>query len=241
MGRQSQSRQARRAQERRQREKEGIKEAQSTGARGRPPTSRGTARGRASSGPSWSLVAGGGVVAIAIVIFVLAVSGVFKGGGASANGPGTLTAPPGPVIAGIHCDQGMTSTSSTHVHARVSIYIKGVEQTISPDYGHDYNDDCLFWMHAHQDVNGIIHMESPYPIHPTLATWHLIAEKTLPQSNAKVPPIVPPAGLREKAWVNLKPYNGDPTQIKLYRHTQVVLEFGPPFVPPKPFTFPPGL
>ncbi len=241
MGRQSQSRQARRAQERRQRDKEDQKGAPATGARRSSVSRRGSSRGGLRNGPSWSLVAGGAVVAIAVIVFALAVSGAFKGASAANGANGTLTIPPGPVIAGLHCDQGMTSNSYYHIHAHLSIYIKGVEQTISPDFGHDYNDDCLFWMHAHADENGIIHMESPNAIHPTLATWHAIAEKTLPQSGAKVPPITPPAGLQEKAYVNMKPYNGDPTQIKLYKHTQVVLEFGPPFVAPKPFTFPQGL
>ncbi len=241
MGRQSQSRQARRAQERRQRE-HGTKGEPSLGSGGRRGAGhRPTTHGRSRSGPNWSLIAGGGVVAIAIVVFILAVAGVFniKGSGAAAGA--TATIGPGPSIAGIGCDQGMTNPTAPHIHAHIAIYVKGKLQPISSNFGHDYNHDCLFWMHAHQDVNGIIHLESPVAVHPPLSTWYKILKETLPQSGAKVPQVAPTAGEQEKVWVNLKPYHGDPMNIKLYRHTNITIEIGAPFTPPKPFTFPQGL
>jgi hypothetical protein len=128
-----------------------------------------------------------------------------------------------------------------HIHAHIAIYVKGKQQTISPDFGHWYDKDCLFWTHAHQDVNGIVHIESPNHLFPTIAQWYKVAQTTLPPAGDTVPQITPRNGEQEKVWVDQKPYHGNPMQIHLKAHTNVVIEFGPPWVTPKPFTFPSGL
>lgn len=215
MGRQSQSRQARRAAERRQQ-------------------NRGHGRGR--QGASWSLIAGGAVLAVAVIIFIVFA---IKGTGVSNGAAGTNTPTPFPTgrpIAGIGCDGGMTSGASPHIHADLAIYDHGKQVPLPPGVGHDTNEDCLFWVHAHQDAAvGVIHMESPHVIHPTLDTYLAIARRTVPKS--QVPRLTPKPGEQEKVWVNEKPYYGNPLNIKLYQHMTVTVEFGPPFVKPKPFDF----
>jgi len=42
-------------------------------------------------------------------------------------------------------------------------------------------------------------------------------------------------------FVDGQQYSGDPRQIPLAAHTLITIEYGPPFLPPPPFTFPPGL
>lgn len=237
MGRQSGgSRQARRAQARRQEQRS------ERGSGSRPVTpARGAGARRPAGATNWSLIAGAVVVVVAIAIFALAVSGAggsFGLGSKSATSvPATI--PPGPSVAGIGCDDGMTGPSF-HIHAHLAIYDKGKPETISSDYGHYYNKDCLFWLHSH-DTTGIIHMESPHAIRPTLATWYKIARLTLGSAKDTVPRITPLPGEQERVWVNQKPYHGDPMQIKLSKHENITIEFGPPWVKPKPFTYPSGL
>lgn len=219
MGRQHQSRQTRRANERR---------AQERAQRAQRSRRRNT---------NWSILGGGAIVVAAIIVFLVFA---LKGGGSTAAAGSSTSATPqipnGPTIGGINCDQGMTA-GSFHIHAHLAILDKGKPVTIGSDFGHDYNHDCLYWLHAHSDYNGIIHMESPHTIHPPLATWLNIARETLPQSGETVPRLTPLAGEQEKVYVNMKPYYGDPLKIKLYNHTQVTIEFGPPFVAPQPFDF----
>lgn len=207
MGRQT--RQARRAQERRQTQR---------------------ARHVQRQGPSWSLVLGGAVILAAILIFA---GFAFLGGKSNSGSPnGTITIPPGKPINGIGCDGGMT-TAGPHIHAQLGIYYRGKPFQINSNFGHDTNHDCLFWMHSHVDANGIIHMESPHVIHPTIATWLAIAKETIPPA----PNLAPKKGETEEVWRNLKRYYGNPLNIKLYNHTQVDIEFGPPFVTPQKFNF----
>jgi hypothetical protein len=40
-----------------------------------------------------------------------------------------------------------------------------------------------------------------------------------------------------KVWVNLKPYYGNPRNIKLTQHTDITIQIGPKFVKPKRFDF----
>ncbi|MGH2442457.1 MAG: hypothetical protein ACRDFX_04780 [Chloroflexota bacterium] len=206
MGRQT--RQARRAQERRQLAK---------GAHG-------------ARGTNWSIIAIAGIIAVAIAIF----AGILLSGGATNSATqATATIPPGPTIAGIGCDQGMPP-GGTHIHSRLTILNHGKVEQIDPNFGHDYTDDCLFWMHSHQDANGVIHMESPHPIHPTIATWLKIAHKTIPKDRLV---LTPKPGEPEKVFVNLKPYHGNPLTIKLSEHKLITIELGKPFSPPQGFNW----
>jgi hypothetical protein len=237
MGRQSGgSRQARRAQARRQQQQS----ERGSGSRPVTPSGRGTViRRPVGGGPNWQLIAGLVVVLAAIGIFAWAVTHE-RGSSTTASGNSTpTTIGPGPTVNGIACDQGMSSGPSFHIHAHIAIYDKGKLQPISADYGHYYNKDCLFWLHAH-DTAGIIHMESPHPIHPTLATWYQIAKLTLPSAGDKLPRITPRPGEQERAYVNQKLYHGNPMGIPLTKHENITIEFGPPWVAPKAFTFPAG-
>jgi hypothetical protein len=202
------------------------------------------ARGHKQGPFSWSFIAGAVVVVAAIAIFALAATGVFKSGTGSASGlssaDATATAVTqfigtGPTINGIGCDQGMTA-GSPHIHADVKIYVKGVLQPLNQNVGHDYNDDCLFWVHEHADAaNGIIHMESPKPIHPTLATWNKIALRSVGK-NAELQ-LKPKAGEQQRVYVNLKRYYGDISTLPLQKHMNITIEYGPPWVKPTAFNF----
>src|SRR5947209_4534117 len=80
----------------------------------------------------------------------------------------TATIPNGPTLAGIGCDQGMPA-GGYHVHAHLTVLRAGKPVVIGQDSGHYYAKDCLFWLHAHDSL-GIIHIEAPTERHPLLRT-----------------------------------------------------------------------
>jgi hypothetical protein len=200
---------------------------------------------RQKQGPfNWSFIAGAVVVVAAIAIFAAAATGVFKGSSSTANGAtgpaATATAEAqfignGPTINGIGCDQGMTA-GSPHIHADVAVYVRGVLRPLNANVGHDYNDDCLFWVHSHGDAAyGVVHMESPHPIHPTLATYNKIALRSV-SKNAEIQ-LTPKAGEQQRVYVNDKLYHGDISRLPLQNHLSITIEYGPPWVKPHLFNF----
>lgn len=212
MGRQRNSRQSRRAQERRQQVQQ--------------------KRAPARKGPNWSLIAGAVVVLAAIALFVLGASGKNPLGGVGAAHP-TATESPGKTIAGVGCNpmEGVVY----HVHAALRVYNKGKLIPQSNDSGHNYNNDCLYWLHVH-DQSGVIHVEAPKVIHPTLGTW-IDVQRTTNSAGDVSPIAMNKAGLQRHVWLNGKRYSGDPRSIVLKQHTDIVIEYGPPFSQPKPFDF----
>ncbi len=206
-GRPGQSRQARRAAQRRQ------------------PERPGTAGGRR---PNWPVMGALGAILAAIVIFgiVFAKQAGISGG---ATPTPNMTANP---VDGVGCNN---MQPGYHVHPHLTVLIKGKQFQFSTDTGHYYDHDCLFWVHKHQDENGLIHIESPGPVKPPLKTFFDIVRLTAgPQG---VPNITPRPGQQRKVWVNMKPYTGDPLQIPLLQHTDITIEIGPPFSSPKKFPF----
>lgn len=207
-GRPGQSRQARRAAQRRQ------------------PPRQGPAGGQQ---PNWPLVGALGAVLAAILIFGILFA---KQAGILGNATPTpsMTANS---VGGIGCNANMTV--GYHVHQHLTVLIKGKQFQFSPDVGHYYDHDCLFWVHKHTDENGLIHLESPAPVKPTLKAFFDIARLTVGQQG--VPNITPGPGEQRKVWVNMKPYSGDPLSIPLVQHTDITIEIGPPFSPPRKFPF----
>lgn len=194
-------------------------------------------RAPAQKGPNWSLITAGGVVAAAIILFIIfIVTGAGNKVAANNATPTPLpTIPPGPKVAGIGCDQGMSTTY--HVHAYFAVYRNGKAFNLDgTNIGHDYNSDCLYWLHTHpQDTGNVIHIEAPAVIKPTLSQYLSVMKATVGAS--KTPSISPPAGQKREVWLNGKLHSGNPLDIKLKRHEQIVIELGKPFFKPKPFQF----
>jgi len=201
-GRPGQSRQARRAAQRRQPQRQG------------PATAK---------GPNWALMGALGAILAAIVIFAILFAK--QTGNATPN----MTANS---VDGIGCNN---MQPGYHVHPHLTVLIKGKPFQFSQDVGHYYDHDCLFWMHKHQDENGLIHLESPGPIKPPLKAFFDITRLTVGAQG--VPNLTPGPGEQRKIWVNMKPYSGDPLTIPMVQHTDITIEIGPPFSPPRKFPF----
>jgi len=131
-----------------------------------------------------------------------------------------------------------------HVHAHLALINKG--QQIAIPYGigivkpFQVNNGFvgmgrgIYWLHTH-DATGIIHVESPDSRSYTLGNFFDIWGQPLTSREV--------AGLKGvvRAFVDGKPYAGDPRSIVLGAHTQITLQVGTPIVTPPVYAFPQGL
>lgn len=131
-----------------------------------------------------------------------------------------------------------------HIHAHLSIFYKG--QQIAVPYGigivkpfevsHNFvgRGNGFYWLHTH-DATGIIHIESPDERAYTLGNFFDIWGE--PLSSRTV------AGLKGavRAFIDGKPYKGNPRDIVLEAHRLITLEVGAPVVTPPTYIFPNGL
>jgi hypothetical protein len=196
------------------------------------------------SSSRWQIFAGAGVVLV--VAAILVGIGVYNNqhsspsaAAAAQNAPNTA-----PKIDGfIGCNTMEQITY--HVHAHLTVMNHGKNDLIPLYSGLNYNHDCLYWLHVH-DQSGIIHIESPHKIVPTLGAWYDVVKS--PLSATQVASAKLKASDQMKIWVaenptgkskaaSFKPYTGNPRNIKLYQHTQIWIDVGPPYVKPKSFDF----
>lgn len=224
MGRES--RQARRAKERRQQE---LQQRKQRTSRSSPFASR------------WSVIAGIAVVLAAAGVFVsMALTG--KAGGTSSADPATATAQAqltpvaGLAVGPVQCTYNeMVSAGFYHVHSHLTLLDAGRELTIPSNIGFKYSDDCLYWTHTHSPSGGIIHIESPYTIKPTLGDFFRVWG--VPISSHRVWKLATKAGQKMRVWLNQRPYKGNPANIPLKSHQDIVIEVGPPFKKMPPYNF----
>ena len=118
----------------------------------------------------WQIAAG--VVLVLAVAAVLAVL-AFKPGSASGTDV-TKAATQGEKTA--HKVDGKIGCNAMeqityHVHAHLAVLVDGKQKLLDRYAGLNYAHDCLYWLHAH-DQSGIVHIESPHKILPTLGTWY---------------------------------------------------------------------
>jgi hypothetical protein len=183
-----------------------------------------------------SIIAGG---AIALVVLLILAVLAFGRGGGTGNGvtaTGTalaisaFTPVPGYTSGPAKCTGNeMVESGFYHVHAHLTMIHNGKPVTLPSQIG--FKSACLYWVHTHSPSEGIIHIESPYPITPTLGDFFHIWG--VPLSSTGFWRFKGPV----RVFVNLKPYTGDPRKITLHLHTDVTLEVGRPFVAPKRFNF----
>ena len=150
--------------------------------------------------------------------------------------PGALRAQPGAAatgqpIASISCDQ--MEGSRVHIHQHLVILDRGKPVAIPADVGRPATRQCLYWVHTHTP-DGIIHIEAPQDRIFTLGDFFQIWGQ--PLSRTAAASAKAPAGSTLRVWVDGKRYTGDPRKITLARHTDIVIEAGPPFPTPPRFT-----
>jgi hypothetical protein len=136
----------------------------------------------------------------------------------------------------ITCDsQEQVGPGFYHEHAHLAIYNRGKNVPVSDNIGIDYTNYCIYWVHTHSPSLGVIHIEAPHKIVPSLGVFFKIWKQKLDSKH--VGPVSVKKGQKIEVFVNGRRYTGNPGKISLHRHTDVTIEVGPPFVKPKSFNW----
>jgi hypothetical protein len=143
----------------------------------------------------------------------------------------------GQVVDGVKCEG--SEQLAYHIHQHLFILVDGNPQTI-PAYvgipGAPLLTRCIYWIHTH-DATGVMHVESPLVALYTLGQFFDIWGQ--PLNSTKVAGYSVTSG-QLVVYVDGHQYSGDPRNIPLGVHTQIVIEIGRPVAPPQ-FTFQAGL
>ncbi len=145
-------------------------------------------------------------------------------------GPAQAQQAGAPAIDGIRCDQ--MEGAVFHIHQHLTLLDHGKPVPIPSDVGRPLTGTCLYWLHTHTP-DGLIHVESPAFRSFTLGNFFDVWGQPLSLTSA--------AAVRVKkgalrVFVDGNRYDGDPRKIELAQHADIVLEAGPPYSKPTPFT-----
>ncbi|MGI8800790.1 MAG: hypothetical protein ACR2KV_01250 [Solirubrobacteraceae bacterium] len=200
------------------------------------------------------LIGGGVLVAAAIVVvLVIVLGGGGKSGGPTAPSPSsgpfglgtTQNEAAGATVDGVQCQQ--SEQVRYHIHSHLAVFVNGRPGTIPEGIGiapprttqksgtglFVAGGSCFYWLHSHTD-DGVIHVESPSQRIYTLGNYFDIWNQ--PLSRARVGAASGPV----TAYVNGRPFTGDPRSISLGLHSVIQLDVATK-VAPAAYTFANGL
>ncbi|MDQ2883635.1 MAG: hypothetical protein M3Y48_21385 [Actinomycetota bacterium] len=204
---------------------------------------------RAPTGRFWR--SGGTVLRVAVAV-VLGVT--LQGCGSAATpspsaGPEGIPLETGPALApastsadgatvdGIQCNT--SEQVAYHIHSHLLVFVNGQPRsipygigTVAPVVKNTAQgafagaSHCYYWLHVHAG-DGIIHIESPTQRTYTLGQFFALWRQPLNDH------AVGPATAAVTAYVNGKPFTGDPSTIPLKDHEAIQLDVGTPTPPPQ--------
>lgn len=137
----------------------------------------------------------------------------------------------GQTINGISCDA--QEGARIHIHQHLAIFDRGKPVPIPAYIGIPEAARCIYWVHTHTP-DGILHIEAPKDRSFTLGDFFAVWGQPLDRTHAAS--AVAKKGERMRVWLNGKQYAGDPAKIPLTAHADILIQVGPPFVKPVPFT-----
>jgi hypothetical protein len=199
-----------------------------------------------------------GAAAVTLAAVAAAVILIAGGGGSSnssndSNGSAsggallasTANAANGETVDGIQCQT--SEQVLFHIHAHLAILVNGKQRLVPEGIGITpprteqqsaqgpfvVNGSCFYWLHSHT-ADGIIHIESPVQRTYTLGDYFDIWKQPLGPNQ------VGPAKGPVIAYLNGRPFSGNPRAISLSNHALIQLDVGTPAPGPKPFSFPSG-
>jgi len=176
------------------------------------------------------------ITAIGAVIVTVLVIGAFvyifnatsgSGSSASASSSGTpVNTQANPPVDNISCDAG--EQLAYHVHAHLTIYIKGSPVQVPATIGIPADQSCFYWMHTH-DASGVIHLETPKQDGYTLGTFLNLWGNQFPELQY-------PSQLDLtngwQVYVDGKLYAGDFHKIQFNSHMLITMAYQSPGITP---------
>src|SRR5690349_23935060 len=146
--------------------------------------------------------------------------------------PAQLAQLAGRPVNGITCDAG--EGQRIHIHQHLVIYDRGKLVEIPAFIGIPQAAQCIYWLHTHTP-DGFIHVEAPVDRSFTLGDFFAVWGQPLDRTHiGSATATKKSESLRD--WVNGARYTGNPAQIPLTAHADIITQVGPPFVKPVSFT-----
>jgi hypothetical protein len=130
---------------------------------------------------------------------------------------------------------------AVHYHAHLDVFVGNSRVTVPPYVGIDVNKKAITALHTH-DSSGIIHIESADDVPFTLGQF--FTEWGQPLTATQVGQLAVPAGSELRVYRNGEQVSGNPAEMKLKAHDEIVVWVGPTGDKPKvpsSFDFPQGL
>ncbi|MEO3746538.1 hypothetical protein [Plantactinospora sp. B5E13] len=137
----------------------------------------------------------------------------------------------------------MLGTEGTveHIHAHLDVIVDGKPVTVPAEIGIDEAGGGISPLHTH-DTTGVLHVESP--VKADFSLGQFFTEWQVALSQNQLGGLTAADGKTLRAYVNGKPYTGDPAGIVLHAHDEIALVYGTPDQqanPPSSYAFPAGL
>jgi hypothetical protein len=121
--------------------------------------------------------------------------------------------------------------ANLHHHDLLQIYVNGRSVTLPSQVGINHAEGYLTSLHTH-DASGVIHVESPTQRSFTLGQFFDVWGVRL--TSTCIGGYCPQGSATLKAFVNGKAHAGDPRNIALTQHEDIVLAYGTPAELPNP-------
>jgi hypothetical protein len=137
----------------------------------------------------------------------------------------------GQTVNGISCDA--QEGQRIHIHQHLAIFDHGKPVMIPQYIGIPLAARCIYWLHTHTP-DGIIHVEAPSDRSFTLGDFFAVWQQPLDKRRAASTRVAKKESMR--VWLNGQRYAGDPAKIPLTAHADIVIQVGPPFTKPVPYT-----
>ena len=200
----------------------------------------------------WGLAGGAAAVVLALVLFL-----VLKPGGSNGSGPTWPASLPGQItstdtgqwsantqdlgarVSALHLPTLGAETTLFHIHQHIDLFVDGNAVTVPAFIGIDQANRQFAVIHVHQ-ADGIIHVESAvqrdYRLGDFFGVWGLRFTPTC------IGGFCNGSGKSLRVYVNGTLVQGDPRDVVLKAHQEIVVTFGTAAQLPNPipssFTFP---
>ncbi|MET7714476.1 hypothetical protein [Streptomyces sp. NPDC005407] len=111
-----------------------------------------------------------------------------------------------------------------HIHAHLDVIVDGKPVLVPANIGIDEQAQQISPLHTHE-ANGVIHIESP--VKATFSLGQFMTEWEVALTQDSIGGLKADVGNSFRAYVNGKPYTGNPAAIEFTAHDEIAIVFGP--------------
>ncbi|MGP3947486.1 hypothetical protein [Streptomyces sp. 7N604] len=111
-----------------------------------------------------------------------------------------------------------------HIHAHLDILVNGKPVAVPANIGIDQQEQQISPLHTHE-ANGVIHIESP--VKATFSLGQFMTEWDVALTQDSIGGLKADGDNAFRAYVNGKPYTGNPAAIEFRAHDEIAIVYGP--------------